>query len=125
MRSLSVLSFAFAVLIVASGCQRDAMAPVKGRVTCNGQPVKDVTITFSPVPESEKDKEPGKPGTGHTDAEGNFVLSTFKEYDGALIGKHRIQISIDEANPTRCVKSKTIEVEVKPGQNNFPIELND
>ena len=38
---------------------------------------------FHRSPKSEKDMEPGKPGTGFTDEEGMFVLSTYKELDGA------------------------------------------
>ncbi len=101
-----------------------ALAPVTGRVTCNGQPVKDAAITFSPVPRSKEDREPGKPATGFTDAQGQFALSTFRELDGALITKHRVTVVLDDTNPARCIKTKELFWEVKPGANEVNIELN-
>jgi hypothetical protein len=72
--------FCFVVIPVFGllvGCGQ-SLAPVKGRVTCNGKPVAEAQITFNPVGKDATDKEAGKPGTGFTDAEGNFVLSTYR-----------------------------------------------
>src|SRR5262245_40614367 len=99
----------FAVFIVAvllAGCSGPRMSPVKGQGTCTGKPVAEAAITFSPMPRFEKDLEPGKPATGFTDAEGNYTLSTFKNYDGALVGKHRVTVVLDDTNPARCPHSK-------------------
>jgi hypothetical protein len=111
-------------LLLLPGCGGPSMAPVRGQVTCNGKPVKDAAITFSPVPKSEEDKEPGKPATGFTDGEGNYVLSTYKPLDGALVGQHRVTVSLDDANPARCKRSTQILLEVMPGTNELKIELN-
>lgn len=94
------------------------MATVKGRVTCYGKPVKEAAITFSPAPRSQDDREPGKPATGFTDAEGNY-----RELDGALVGQHRVLVTLDDTNPARCKRSKQLALEVKPGSNTFDIEL--
>jgi len=67
--------------------------------------------------------ETGKPAAGFTDPDGNFVLSTFKKYDGALVGPHAVQVSLDDTKPARCKKSKALTVEVKPGSNDFTIEM--
>ena len=83
MRTPSLLIVVAALMV--SGCGGPQMAPVKGRVTFDGQPVKEAQITFSPM-DVEGQKETGKPGTGFTDDEGNFDISTFKNYDGALVG---------------------------------------
>jgi hypothetical protein len=100
------------------------MAPVKGRVTCNGKPVGEAAVTFSPAPRFDGDKEPGKPATGFTEADGTYVLSTCKKLDGALIGKHRVTVVLDETNRARCAREKSTVLEVKPGPNQLDIELN-
>jgi hypothetical protein len=108
--------------LVVSGCGGPQMAPVKGRVTFNGQPVKEAQITFSPLG-AEGQKETGKPGTGFTDDEGNFVVSTFKNYDGALQGSHNVLVVLDDTNPAKCKRTKNVTLEVKPGSNEFTIEM--
>jgi uncharacterized GH25 family protein len=110
------------VLVLLPGCGGPAMAPVKGKVTFNGKPVKEAQITFSPAG-AEGQKETGKPGTGFTDEEGNFVLSTFKNYDGAIVGNHSVLVVLDDTNPAKCKRNKTLTLEVKPGQNEFTIEM--
>ena len=99
------------------------MAPVKGRITCNGKPVKEAMITFNPMQRFDKDREPGKPGTGCTDAEGNYVLSSYRSYDGAHIGKHRVTVVLDDTNPAKCPHSKELILEVVAGSNQHDIEL--
>jgi len=110
------------VALLACGCGGQRIAPVKGRVTFNGHPVKDAAITFSPTGEPEL-KETGKPGTGFTDENGDFVLSTFKNFDGAIVGKHSVHVEIDATNPTKCKLIKDVTLEVNSGQNDFTIEM--
>jgi len=98
------------------------MAPVKGRVMFNGHPVKEAGVTFSPVA-AEGQKEPGKPGTGFTDENGYFELSTFKNYDGAIVGSHSVLVSLDDTNPAKCKRMKQVTLEVKPGSNELIIEM--
>jgi hypothetical protein len=111
------------VPLCLAGCGEQIMAPVKGRVLCHGKPVKEAQVTFSPKPKSEKDLEPGKPGTGFTDEEGIFVLSTYKELDGAQIGEHNVNVVLDDTNPAKCKRVLSIMLEVKPGPNDFSLEL--
>jgi hypothetical protein len=101
------------------------MASVTGHVTCNGKPVGAAMIAFNPVSQSNDDRNPGKPATGFTELDGNYSLSTFKNYDGALIGKHRVTITLDDTNPARCKREKVVFREVNPGRNEVDIELND
>src|SRR5262249_13168360 len=110
-------------LAALSGCGGRSLAPVRGRVTCNGKPVVAASITFSPVPGSEGDRDAGKPGTGFTDAQGSYQLSTYKPYDGALVGQHRVLVALDDTNHARCKKEKRTTLEVKPGPNELDIEL--
>jgi hypothetical protein len=117
---LIVRASVVACLFVAAGCSSSTMAPVKGRVMFKGLPVAEANVTFSPAPRFEGDKEPGKPATGFSGADGRFALSTYKPYDGALIGKHRVVVFLDDTNPTKCKHNKRFEVEVKPGTNDLP-----
>jgi hypothetical protein len=110
-------------LVATPGCARETMAPVKGRVMFNGKPVKEAQVTFAPAPRTAGDKEPGKAATGFTNNDGVFVLSTYKAYDGALIGMHHVTISLDDTNPARCKRLQQFEREVKPGDNQLEIEL--
>jgi len=104
------------------GCGGANMAPVKGRVMFNGKPVKEAAVTFSPLG-AKGQKETGKPGTGFTDEEGKFELSTFRNYDGALVASHSVHVTLDDTNPTKCKRSKSATLEVKPGDNDFTIEM--
>ncbi len=118
-----VMLVAFAVgLIPLSGCGAPTLAPVKGQVVFNGKPVADASLTFSPLG-AEGQKETGKPGTGYTDENGQFVLSTFKNYDGALIGSHSVSVMLPDTHPAKCQRFKQLTLEVKPGTNEFVIEL--
>jgi hypothetical protein len=122
MRALLVVSLAVC-LAALSGCGGPAMAPVKGKVTWKGKPVREAAITFSPVGKSADETEPGKPGTGFTDEEGNYVLSTFKVRDGALIGSHRVTVMLDDTNKARCKRLTHTQREVKSGPNDINFEL--
>jgi hypothetical protein len=117
------LPAAFVGLALLPGCGGSSMAPVHGHMTWDGKPVKEAAIVFSPAPRSDKDKEPGKPATAFSDENGNYVLSTFKSYDGALIGSHNVTISLDATNPAKCKRSTRITLEVRPGDNELNIVL--
>jgi hypothetical protein len=110
-------------LACLSGCGGATMAPVKGRVMCDGKPVANASVTFNPVPGDDKDITPGKPGTGYSDAEGYFVLSTYKPADGALVGQHRVRVWVDDTNPAKCKRNTVVVKEVKAENNVIDIEL--
>jgi hypothetical protein len=84
-----------AVLVTGCGGPGVDMATVNGKVTVAGQPVKDITVTFTP--------ESGRPATGVTDANGNYTLSSFSAGDGAMPGKYTVAFSVatsDEPPPS-------------------------
>jgi hypothetical protein len=112
-------------LMLVVGCDGPTMAPVTGVVTSNGKPVGEAYVQFCPVVEGGQLNGPAKPSTGGTDAEGKFILSAYKVYDGAVIGKHNVRISLDETNPVKCPRLKVLSVEVKPGDNHFEINMNE
>jgi hypothetical protein len=79
---------ACAALLLLGGCGSDGTAPterVSGVITYNGQPVSNVSVTFTP---SE-----GRPATGTTDSEGKFTLTTFSPDDGAVPGTHTVTLA--------------------------------
>ena len=110
------------VALLLPACGGQQMAKVKGRVVYNGQPVKEAMVMFSLTGEPEQ-KETGKPATAQTDENGNFELSTFSNYDGALVGNHTVHVTLDDTNPAKCKRSKALALEVKPGSNEFTIEM--
>src|SRR5690349_7504009 len=119
MRSRRSLLFPGMVILLLAGCGGPTMAPVKGQVVCHGKPVSAAAVVFSPVPKAETDRESGKPGTGYSEVDGTFVLSTFKIRDGALIGPHRITVSLEETNPAKCKRVTKLVREVKAGDNDI------
>jgi hypothetical protein len=88
---LSRAALAVGVITVICGCGGGEFetAPVRGTVTCEGTPVTSGTITFTPIAEGAADK-PGKPGMGKIGPDGTFVLTTYRQGDGAIIGMHEV-----------------------------------
>lgn len=72
-------------LVAGAGCdQRPTRVPVSGKVLIDGQPLKYGAVVFVP--------EEGRSSFGTLDNEGHFSLTCFTPNDGALLGKHRIQV---------------------------------
>ena len=80
---------AAAVLCVLAGCGssdgRSHTAPVKGKVTYKGEPLRTGSIVF--VPDAG-----GKTAAADISAEGEYVLGSYEATDGAIPGKHRVMI---------------------------------
>lgn len=135
--------FACSVGLVVSlsviGCTQQGaeynVAPVKGKVVSNGEPVTSGSIRFQPVSvEGTSGGQIGKPARGTVKEDGTFQLSTYGENDGAVVGKHRVmylpvvqgaESYEDEPTPSPYagLEPKQEQVEVKPGQNEITIEL--
>jgi len=89
-----VAGAAVAVLALAAGCGGGGrkIVPVSGVVYFNGEPAKNVIVTFQPLGE-KSDDNPGRGSSAYTDENGRFVLVYDGEKPGALTGKHRVRIS--------------------------------
>jgi hypothetical protein len=87
-RMLIIVALLIAGLPPCTGCgdKRPAVAPVSGRVTCQGKPVVAGRIMFYP--------ENGRPAVGQIGPDGTYQLTTNPECpgDGALLGRHRVTI---------------------------------
>jgi hypothetical protein len=84
-RSVHVALFALVATVLATGCQKGpAVGSVSGKVTYNGQPLPYGNVVFQPPS--------GQPAGGAIQPDGTFRLSTFSEYDGAIIGPHKVRV---------------------------------
>jgi hypothetical protein len=62
-----------------------------GIVIYQGQPVADATVMLES--QSPDEKARGKVAIGHTDSVGRFRARTYKEYEGAVAGPHRVSVT--------------------------------
>ena len=85
---------AIAVLLAAlAGCSKSPypLAEVHGKVTIDGAPVTAGRVMFAPIAQGES-HEAGKVAIGQLQPDGTFVLTTYDEDDGAIVGDHRVVI---------------------------------
>ena len=112
---------------LAVGCgggsgDRPETGPVAGKVTLDGQPLADATVTFSP--------DSGRPSSGVTNANGEYELDYTVDVKGAKVGSHKVSIStfkagdaegegsesqaVPEKVPPQYNRETTLTFEVKP-----------
>jgi hypothetical protein len=90
---------------LAYGCGQKlpATAAVSGKVTVHGKPIAAGRIMFRP--------EKGRPAIGTIGAGGTYCLTTFRQDDGAVLGKHRVTIEAFEGAPVK--HAATFEEEIR------------
>jgi hypothetical protein len=87
------------VVVAVIGCRTAKFAPVSGKVTLDGKPLAGATVSFEPV--TEPGAGPLPPGSlGKTDQNGVFTLRATSGENGALVGKHRVVISLMDEQAT-------------------------
>lgn len=92
----SILSLFPVVTAILAGCGSDKTAPVSGRITVNGNPLANASVTFAPIG-SKDNQEPGPSSAAITDADGRYSLRLIgQEGKGAMIGKHKVRIALQE-----------------------------
>jgi hypothetical protein len=83
-----LLALGLGLVAVIPGCGGDPdelpAVPAGGTVTYQGKPVESGTIQFVP--------EKGRPAGGKIEG-GRFTLTTYKEGDGAISGKHGVGVT--------------------------------
>jgi hypothetical protein len=83
-------------VLAVCGCGGDSgqlpTAPVSGTLAYEGKPVAKGTIHFHP--------KVGPPASAIV-KDGKFTLTTYKDGDGAVVGKHRVAIEVVEEVPTK------------------------
>jgi hypothetical protein len=90
MRARLLAGFA---VVLALGCGSNKVVPVSGKVTMDGKPLKNATVSFQPIAEG-KNIEAGPGSVGKTNDQGEYTLTTDKGDPGAVVGKHRVTIAI-------------------------------
>ena len=117
MRRVYVWMGALAVIVGLTGCGGGG-APVSGVVTLDGKPVEGATVSFTP----ESGDGDGLGGSyGKTDAQGRYTLRTVaQDKPGAAVGKHRVTISLTQADPNN---PEGIQKDLIPAKYNVKSEL--
>ncbi len=67
------------------------VAPVSGKVTLDGRPLTQGKVMFAPV-RTASNIEVGKPAIGVIQRDGSFVLTTYRNGDGAVVGEHWVTV---------------------------------
>jgi hypothetical protein len=140
MNRMAWLAAGFAAVFGLVGCRLSGpeIVEIEGTVTHNGKPVPNLLIYFSPTG--------GRLSWGISDANGRFVLDYDLDYDGAMVGTHKVWVSDESGNvdPTLAMsgaarpkrdpamaeilekygKDKSqLTVEVKKRDKNFQLKL--
>jgi hypothetical protein len=124
---LAIVWLPLAGLVASLGCDhRPTRVPVSGTVLIDGQPLARGNIKFVP--------EAGRPSAGTIGQDGRFTLTCYDGNDGALLGKHRVQVAanriisdskIEWFAPPKYADFRTSEIEVEISQpvDDLKIEL--
>jgi hypothetical protein len=111
--------------------ERRPLFPVSGRVLLDGKPLAHAFVVFHPLHAASGDEVRPR---GRADANGSFVLWTYKNADGAPAGEYRITVEKYKAPtewdsalpvnllPTRYAKPDTSQLtaRVQVGANELP-----
>jgi hypothetical protein len=98
-----VAAIAMGLLLIAGcgGPKRHALAPVAGRVTLHGKPVANINVVFQPVASAGNQSDAGFGSCGLTGVDGRFELKTVDGKPGAVVGKHRVWLTLrDTSQPS-------------------------
>lgn len=92
MQKLLMHSLGLSLVLFLGGCggvdDLPELGEVTGKVTIDGNPAKNVVVTFTPEGANE-----GRPSRGVTNEEGIYTLEYSKQETGAKIGPHIVRIS--------------------------------
>jgi hypothetical protein len=113
-----------------AGCSDSSMsvAPVSGKITLDGEPLKRASVVFMP-------KGGGRPSHGVTDEQGRYVLEYSLEELGAQVGTCAVRISTaaesDDSSeksskqmvPKKYLQEPFMEVQVASKSNTIDIDL--
>ncbi len=110
--------------LFACGCGSDpySVASVSGQVLVDGEPANGARVSFEPIG-NEDSPNPGPGSFGRTDEEGRYTLKIIGEDDGAVVGKHRVRISMFEVKETPDGEMQDVSKEALPARYNANTEL--
>ncbi|MEX1224130.1 MAG: carboxypeptidase regulatory-like domain-containing protein [Pirellulales bacterium] len=108
-------------LVGCSSSTRPELAPVRGTVTLDGQPLFPGRIVFIPAA--------GRASSARIDESGQFELVYLRDVKGAALGEHEVRITNGSGDPpvntlpARYNTQTTLSAHVEPGENTFDFEL--
>lgn len=111
------------LMLTLVGCSKTPgpeFAPVTGRVTFGGQPLAAGMIHFVP---DESQGTSGPMSTGGMQADGSFSLRGPGRHVGAIVGNHRVYLTmpVSDFTPTPVVIDGEVVVQApKPGESSDP-----
>ena len=120
---MSKLKHYFPLLILAifvvSGCGGDSlnMAEVKGKVLLDGQPLTAGSVRF--IPDNTKGTE-GPPSEGTINEQGEFTLIGAGGVEGAIIGFHKVTVTVPSAEPVGSTPDGTPPPATPPASVTIP-----
>lgn len=119
--TLALLIF---ILFLRNSCATDDYPPlgrVRGRVLLDGKPLPaGLIVLFKP--------KIGRPASGNTDADGYFDM-VYRKKRGAIVGNNHVSLQWPTGFPNAVAfpadygGASEIFVDVKPGRNEFNIEM--
>jgi len=114
-------------VVLLTGCGDSRFPPtaeVNGTVTVDGKPMERLSVTF------HFQGKAARVGSGTTDAEGKFTISTFGKNDGALLGVHHVTVTdspeppvISEELKKKALTDPTVMYDVPGGMTGRPIKF--
>lgn len=128
-QSTPSLLYVLPLAVMLSGCgtgvKQFPLVDVQGVVLCEGKPVPKAMVYFEPVKTGDS-ADIGKQGFALTDEQGRYVVSTYGDQDGAVVGKHLVRVGKSESSPScNCALNSMVvikEVEVQ-GEDGMHLEL--
>lgn len=79
-----------------AGCadRRATVVPVSGQVLLDGKPLTLGSIFVIP--------KQGRAASGKIDSDGRFTLTTYKQYDGCILGAHAVEVIAQKTLPDKA-----------------------
>ncbi|MCH2130260.1 MAG: hypothetical protein MK179_14030 [Pirellulaceae bacterium] len=113
--------------LIFTGCNSSPypLAPVSGTVRVDGQTLSGGSVVFRRIAD-DKNKNVGKAGYGEIKSDGTFVLGTFANTDGGIVGDHHVMVNcqLEGQNPSLVKIGLERKFTVVAGEDNvFEIDL--
>jgi hypothetical protein len=102
-RTSEAITLAILTLLILTGCGKKQLptAPVEGKVLYQGKSLTFGGVLFQP--------DDGPLARGKIEPDGTFRLSTYRDGDGAVLGKHRVQIACYETQRPEAKGQDAVE----------------
>ncbi|MEQ1824767.1 MAG: hypothetical protein ABL921_02440 [Pirellula sp.] len=125
------LSLCFIAFVGCANPDQYPTVPVSGVVTCEGKPIANATVNFTPMADQGRPEgRRGRVALGMTDKDGRFKLTTYANDDGAIVGKHKVTVGLNVNEETGredsrgfACKNSSKDVEVKSGVKEYKIDF--